>query len=240
MLWVYGELSPLEKLSCVSFARKGFHVKMWTYGDMKEPPHGIEVCDARSVLPETRIFKYSNGSYAGFSDLFRYAVLLKYGGLWADTDVICLIPENDIGGRNVPGFLVTEHRKEAGLQRLNNNVIYLPSPSKGDIIDLAFGISDRFDTTRVKWGDCGPTLLTMLARNYPAVCPPVMEPNFANPIPAKKCPKSLLKPRMKMPTGAAFLHCYNERWRRKSVDKGRPWPHGSLLATIAAECDFDS
>jgi hypothetical protein len=239
MLWVYGELSALERLSCVSFARNGFRVKLWTYGAMAEVPEGVQLCNAREILPETRIFKYANGSYAGFSNLFRYAVLCAHGGLWADTDVICLMPEKDFRARDIPAFLVTEHRRDRGLQRLNNNMIYLPSPCKGDIIDLSYGIADRFDPSRLRWGDCGPTLLTMLSQNYPALVPALMGPNFANPFPARKCVDRLFGKSTKLPSETAFLHCYNERWRRKGIDKNAPWPEGSLLATMAAKYATD-
>lgn len=235
MLWVYGDLTKLERLSCISFARKGYRVKLWTYGQMNNAPEGVELRDAREILPEARIFKYANGSYAGFSNLFRYAVLASEGGLWADTDVICLLSEKDFRARNLPAFLVTEHRKDRGMQRLNNNLIYWPTPSRGDIVDLAHSVADRFDPTRLKWGDCGPTLLSMLFRAYPALSPNLMGPNFANPFPARKCVSRLFAKNTKIPAETAFLHCYNERWRRNGVDKNAPWPAGSLLAKLTSE-----
>jgi mannosyltransferase OCH1-like enzyme len=51
-------------------------------------------------MPIEKVFKYKHanqyghgkGSYAGFSDIFRYALLYKYGGWWVDMDVTCLKP----------------------------------------------------------------------------------------------------------------------------------------------------
>lgn len=105
MLWIGGSLSNLEKISILSFLKNGFSVKLWTYGNVLGVPDGTIQHDARTVLPENRIFKYKNGSYAGFANLFRYAVLSKFGGLWADTDVICLIPASHFSTFSNRGFL---------------------------------------------------------------------------------------------------------------------------------------
>lgn len=235
MLWVEGELSKLERLCCASFVMNGYQVKLWTYGAMRNVPAGVELCDARQILPSDRIFRYANGSFAGFSNLFRYAVLCAQGGLWSDIDMICLLPATDLKARALDSFLVTEHKKDGRLHRINNNLIYLPAPKSGDIIDLALGVAERYDVSALRWGDCGPRLLTMLARNYPSLAPTIMEPDFANPVSSKSCPRALLRRGRKLPKGAGFLHCYNERWRRKGFDKNDPWPTTSLLGRLAAQ-----
>jgi hypothetical protein len=233
MLWVDGELSNLERLSCASFVQNGYRVRLWTYGDMREVPTGVELCDANEILPESRIFRYSNGSYAGFADLFRYAVLCVKGGLWSDLDVICMLPALQLQAKAVDGFVVTEHKMDGRHYRLNNNLIYLPQPKSGDIIDLALAIAERYETQQLRWGDCGPRLLTMLARNYPVVVPTLMEPDFANPLLPAECPRALFKKGTRLPKSAGFLHCYNERWRKKGFDKNSPWPATTLLGRLA-------
>lgn len=234
MLWVEGELSKLERLCCASFVMNGYKVKLWTYGSMRSVPAGVELCDARQILSSDRIFRYANGSFAGFSDLFRYAVLCAQGGLWSDLDVICLLPAADLQAKALDAFLVTEHKKDGGLHKINNNLIYLPAPKPGDIIDLALAVAERYDVSALRWGDCGPRLLTMLARNYRSLAPKIMEPDFANPISSRSCPRALLRKNGRLPKDAAFLHCYNERWRRKGFDKNDPWPAGSILGRLAA------
>ncbi len=43
--------------------------------------------------PSSRIFKYTGyDTYAGFSNFFRYKLLLDRGGWWVDADTICLRP----------------------------------------------------------------------------------------------------------------------------------------------------
>ena len=46
--------------------------------------------NANELIDESELFLNQRGSYAGFSDYFRYKVLNTFGGLYADTDVIAL------------------------------------------------------------------------------------------------------------------------------------------------------
>jgi hypothetical protein len=234
MLWVEGALSQLERLSCASFVQNGYDVRLWSYGKLSGVPGGVTLCDGREILPEERLFRYKNGSYAGFADLFRYAVLARRGGLWADIDLVCLLPEARLRARLPNGFLVTESIRRASRRQLTNNLIYCPHPRKGDVVDLALAIADRFDTSAIAWGDCGPRLLTWLAKSYPALLPPVMEPEFANPLPPRMCPEVLLEPGRPAPAHWTFLHCYNEKWRRRGMDKSLPWHPDSIMGRLAA------
>lgn len=88
-LWIKGGLSSLELLTVYSYCAQGYQFVLWTYNDpgLYNLPEGASVADAREVLPENRVFcyKYSNqfghgkGSYAGFSDIFRYKLLYEKG-----------------------------------------------------------------------------------------------------------------------------------------------------------------
>lgn len=101
-LWIGDKLTLLEKLTLKSFVDHGYRFKLWVYTDQleKELPCDVELCDAREILPEERIFVYKNkgdcrgGSYGGFSDIFRYHLLYNKGGVYVDMDVTCLAPYN--------------------------------------------------------------------------------------------------------------------------------------------------
>lgn len=69
----------------------GFTFHLWAYDKKIAPvPFGVLLEDANEIIPEDRVFKYPEngqidvkfgvGSYAGFSDIFRYKVLYEYGG----------------------------------------------------------------------------------------------------------------------------------------------------------------
>jgi hypothetical protein len=90
-LWIGPELSQLEALSLRSFMSCGHRVELFTYQDVDNIPKGVITRDANEILPESLIFKYRRKpSVAGFANWFRYTMLYKEGGIWADTDVICL------------------------------------------------------------------------------------------------------------------------------------------------------
>lgn len=233
MFWAYGEFSTLERLAAVSFVANGFPLKLWSYGEIGNVPRGVEICDAREVLPESRVFTYRNGSYAAFANLFRYSVLSLQGGLWADTDVICLVPVSALQALGGKGFLVTE-RTQDGALKINNNLIHHPAPEPGDIIDLARAIADRYPVDKLIWGDTGPKLLTVLAESYPKLAPLILNPEFANPVDWWECPQRLIDSAGEVPEGAWFLHGFNELWRRSGADKNAPYPTGSMLGQVFA------
>jgi hypothetical protein len=230
MFWAYGNFTKLEKLAAVSFMSNGFDLKIWTYGSIGNLPKGAHQFNAREVIPENRVFTLKNGSYAAFSDLFRYAVLSQYGGLWADTDVICLTSSSALRKIGGGGLLVTENTDNSF--RISNNLIYHPNPKSGDLIDLAFAIADRFQVDKISWAELGPELLTTLVRAYPSISPQIMGPEFANPVNWWDCPHRLLSEETTLTEKTWFLHCFNELWRRSGTDKNSNLPKDSLLGKI--------
>lgn len=228
-LWVYGELSRLEQLSISSFLHNGYTACLWTYDTIRNAPEGTILRDARDILPEERIFTYRNGSYAGFSNLFRYALLCARGGMWADTDVVCL---KNLSQKPGHPFLVSERIHGSDKIKININVIHDPKPSRGDIIDMALAVTERFPLDKLDWGDCGPTLLTNLYGAYPKLGYTIMEPDFANPVDFWKCPKVLISPGIELPINSTYLHLYNEMWRRNGVDKNGCFHKNSIVGAL--------
>jgi len=92
-LWIGPSLSVIEQLSLTSFIKCGHRVELFTYDEIQNIPEGVILRDGNEILSETKIFKYkARPSYAGFSNWFRYVMLFKEGGVWVDTDVVCLKP----------------------------------------------------------------------------------------------------------------------------------------------------
>ncbi|TWO70935.1 hypothetical protein FN976_12855 [Caenimonas sedimenti] len=224
MLWVTGRLSRLETVCMDSFIQQGYRLALWTYSGVDNAPAAADMRDARDILPESAIFVNQGGSYAGFSNVFRYGVLRKLGGMWADSDVIAIKPAGLLPA--IP-FLVTE-RTSDGKLKINNNVIHSPAPKSGDLMDLAFAYASVFPKEQLTWGDLGPTLLTGFVNMHPRHGYAVMAPDFANSSDWWTAPHSLLAPG-NLPD-CSFLHLYNEMWRRAGVDKNAPYPEQSLIA----------
>jgi len=98
-LWIGKTLSCIELLCLKSFIAHGHEFHLWVYENIETPlPEGVIVENARNIIPEENVFCYKNsnqyghgkGSYAGFSDIFRYKLLYEHGGWWVDMDVVCL------------------------------------------------------------------------------------------------------------------------------------------------------
>ncbi len=98
-LWIGRKLSNLELLTIHSFLSHGHQFRLWAYDQIETPlPDGVMLADANEIIPREKVFSYKNsnvyghgkGSYAGFSDIFRYKLLYERGGWWTDMDVTCL------------------------------------------------------------------------------------------------------------------------------------------------------
>jgi mannosyltransferase OCH1-like enzyme len=233
MFWAYGNLSEFERLCVESFVRLEYRVTIWTYDNLLSAPPGANVRDAREIIPEAEVFLNRQGSYAGFSDLFRYSVLSRRGGLYVDTDVFALRHVNELPRSR---FLVTEKSfgSERGEHLINGNVIFNPSPCSGDVIDLALAYSVRFRKEDINWGEIGPDLLTAIVRIYPEHKYEIKDPQFANPIDYWDSPSMLLKPDVRLNRQESFfLHLYNETWKRNGVSKNVSYPHNSLMDFVS-------
>lgn len=76
-----------------SFVANGHSVLLHVYDEPAGVPAGVKLVDAASVLPRHHLFVHAkSGSFAIFADWFRYRLLHERGGLWVDTDVVCLKP----------------------------------------------------------------------------------------------------------------------------------------------------
>lgn len=100
MLWVNGPLSYLEQVCMVSFLDAGHPLTLYTYDDVTLVPDGVEVRDARTILPDADFVVHERtGSPAPQSDKFRYRLLAAQDGvIWADTDAYCLRPFEPVNG----------------------------------------------------------------------------------------------------------------------------------------------
>jgi hypothetical protein len=98
-MWHGSPLSVYEELSLLSFIRCGHEVELYAYAPLDAPP-GVRLCEANAVVPEKEVFEYATGpakgSYAAFSNLFRFKLLFEKGGIWADLDILCLRPLDDL------------------------------------------------------------------------------------------------------------------------------------------------
>ena len=137
-LWVgNNNLTQLEILTLKSFIDMGAEFNLWVYEELKNKlPKEVVLRNANEIISKEKIFKYpknmilgfGEGSYAGFSDVFRYKVLYEYGGWWTDMDVTCLKPLHEVEDE----YWFRFH----GILSVVGNIIKVPA--KSDLMKLSY------------------------------------------------------------------------------------------------------
>jgi len=128
--WSGAPLSFLETLCLESWIRFGARVDLYTHDDVKtmtaQIPDAcknlVRVLNADVIVNRSKKFDYTGGHKAKrsdafkalpFSDLFRYELLRKRGGIWMDLDIVLIrpIPRRLLAA---PYFFVSERTMQAG------------------------------------------------------------------------------------------------------------------------------
>ena len=212
MLWVGPRLSAMEQLALRSFLANGHEVHLYTYGDVEGVPHGTIVRDGNEILPASRIFQYRDfASYAGFSNYFRYRLLLLRGGWWVDTDTICLRPLADLESEHV--FATELHE---GTVYVSSGIIKAPPGSAA--MEWAWNACDARDPSTIRWGETGPRLLGEAVKRFSLEASLQPVESFC-PIGYAEWDR-VLDPEAPPLAGAPYtIHLWNEMWRRTGRDK---------------------
>src|ERR1700733_10988532 len=93
MFWHGAPLSRIERLCMASFLAQGHLLDLYVYETPAGLPAGVRLMSSAEILPRALLFTHRRtGSLGSFSDWFRYRLLKERGGIWADTDVVCLAP----------------------------------------------------------------------------------------------------------------------------------------------------
>jgi len=72
---------------------RGHEVHLHVYDDIEDAPPGVKLVDANEIVQRNDIVRHKKtGSYALFSDIFRYRLLRQRSGVYVDCDVYCLRP----------------------------------------------------------------------------------------------------------------------------------------------------
>jgi hypothetical protein len=224
-LWVGRELSLMERLSVASFVAHGHEYHLYVYDDVTGVPAGAVVRDAAEIVPASRIFTYRHhDSYAGFANLFRYALLFARGGWWADTDVVCLSPLPSASP------YVFSSEDDRGHPIVGNCVIRTP-PASG-AMDYATRECQQRRPEDLIWGETGPRLMASVVDRF-GLGGFVAAPEVFCPI-APRDWRRVLDPRFDPRLGAAVcgIHLWNEMWRQAAADKNRRYHPGCLFERL--------
>ena len=247
-LWIGEILGPVERACLRSMIRHGHPVALYCYAVPAGVPHGIEVRDAATVVPEECIIRHrKSGSPALFSNRFRYELQRRAAGTWADCDNYLLAP---IDGSS-PYLMGIE---EPGV--ISNGVFRAPPdcPLLGPLLRL-FEESEvpwwlpwreraaahwrlkrtgRTDLAAMPWGSAGPLAVSALAKLHglyeQAVPSDIFYPvHWRNADWIRDPTKTLdemITPR------SVSVHLFNEKIK---TFKNQPAPPGSFLARLHEE-----
>lgn len=240
-LWIGNSLSIMEKLCIDSFLQHGHEFQLYVYNDVKGVPEGTLIKDANEILSANKIFKYKkHNSYAGFSNLFRYKMLLEKGNYWVDMDMVCLSqlvgdqeycfaaqrnPEKNnklktgIWNRSrkkLLNFLPKHVSKE---KTVKVNTCLIKAPKNSAMIEYCYNEAAKLNSDDLKWGQTGPDLFTEAVKKFD------MWHYVANP--EVFCPVNWLdweeiiseSPGEGLLANTQAIHLWNEMWRRNNVDK---------------------
>ena len=218
----------MEQLSIASFLLNGHEYHLYVYEEIVNAPKGTVLEAAHRILPESAIFQYRNHpSHAGFSNFFRYKLLLRKGGWWADTDVVCLKPlvfqspyvfaSERAHGRSVPTTAV------------------IKAPPGSEIMAFNWHICNScVDPAGVVWGEHGPKLmakaiakfgLERFVQDAQVFCPLAYDEWSALLLPGD--PDTFRQ-------NSHAIHLWNEMWRRERRDKEGSYAPESLYEQLKA------
>lgn len=235
-LWVGPSLRWIEQLSMKSYLLNGWRYKLFVYDEPEKVPEGVELCDASSILPRSAIFAEGDssgahkGSLGAFSDLFRYALLAKLGGMWTDTDVVNFRSFDPDGVR-----MVASEWTDAGLVGPNGAMMAAPAGDRLQSVALRRA-EDLLQDSTLHFARIGPELLAELLGENGAGAYRLLPPHFLNPIGWMETGR-LLEPFTKVRgldilQHAHNLHVYTETWRTIGLDLLEPPQGDGFLPTV--------
>ena len=94
-LWVGERLGYIEQLCLTSALAVGHSFTLYSYTPevLRCVPDGIEIRDAREIMPEHKLVRYKDsGAVQLGANFFRYALLAQNLGYWVDMDFYFLKP----------------------------------------------------------------------------------------------------------------------------------------------------
>jgi len=225
-LWIGAELSVMEQLSISSFLLNGHDYHLYVYEDVKYIPAGTVVMDASEILPASRIFQYKHRpSYAGFSNFFRYKLLLERGGWWADSDTICLKPFD------FPAeYVFSSEINHRGREVVNSGAVKAPAGSV--VMAYAWEVCQTKNPARLVWGETGPRLMAKAVKRFALEKYKATHQTFC-PIDYQEWQK-VLQPGfdVSFDEGTYAIHLWNEMWRLAGQDKNTQYPPTCLYEKL--------
>lgn len=212
-LWIGNQLAPTELLTIRSFLNHGHRFHLWAYDNIETPlPEECILHNAAEIIPREEVFcyEYSNqfghgkGSYAGFSDIFRYKLLYELGGWWTDMDVTCLKPLD-----SEDEYVFRTHHS---LPMVGN---VMKCPAGSELMKKCYNeAKEKVTATNRDWH----LPIQILADNVKGFDLEKYIREFSN-ADSWNLIRKLLRKNFTPPDNWYVIHWVNEEWRRNGIDK---------------------
>lgn len=234
--WIGRDLSVIERLVISSWLRYKYEFHLYAYEEIKDLPEGTVLKDAREIVPEELIFKYQNGSYAAFSNLFRYALLYQKGNVWTDLDIVCVNPS----------YLEEKYIICSEEDRFGNvfpATFFLKAPQGSEAMKFAYeqtlDMREKVLSGEIKW-QIGRTTINQILEKFDLakyIAPPkhftindwehvqsFLDPNYVDehyPSKIEEIPKETIA-----------IHLWHEVFRRENIDISKEYPKDSIFEAL--------
>lgn len=221
-LWVGSELSSMEQLSILSFLAHDHEVHVYTYDmNLKGVPEGAVVKNAEDIVPKVDIDRFQN--LANFSDYFRFSMLYKMGGWWADLDSICL------RHFDFPAEYVFSNYDDGAIGAAN-----IKAPAKSDIMKWLVDEINKKNLKTIGFSEIGPFLLAAAVAHFKYQHFVQTQDTFI-PIGCNINPLGVITDPIanrKFGPETYAVHLYNYMWGKQNKDKDAAWPPSCIYEQL--------
>jgi len=228
-------------------------VDVYTFDDSLVVPPGVTVRKASEIIPRKDVVLHQSGSWALFTDIFRYEGLKRNLGVWMDLDVLLLRDVKGMGdhiygwqdANVINGAILKLPAESECLGRLRSlsraRVVVDPSWSfKEKAIQRAKGLFGlQVPVGKLRWGTVGPYALTHYVKACHLIhhCQPadVFYPvPFTDATSFFSADAAAIEGQFTSSTRA--VHLWNDMIKEA---KRRPPPRGSFIAKMCERFDVE-
>ena len=234
-----------------SFLANGHAVLLHVYDAPAGVPEGVQLVDAATTLQRRHLFRMKgSNSVAGFADWFRFQLLHDQGGVWVDTDVVCLkplaYPQPEVFGwqdQNTINVAVLGLPAGHELARWMVECWHHPDrllpydPPRRRRHKLLRRLRPGDSRPYIEWGEFGPYGFTLAARHlgYERLALPYWHFYPIGYDNWHTIFDDTLRDNPHLTEASCALHLWNEMARREpGFDKNGPFPPGSLFEQLCA------
>jgi hypothetical protein len=238
-LWIGDTLSQMEQICLRSFILNGHDFHLYTYSRIPNLPKGVTPRDANEILPLEFLQKFqyvrnSQFSVSAGSNVFRYKLLRQNGGIWVDTDVVCLRPF-ELHQEYV--FPLTSGRLLIGRDdEFSVDSWFLKTPQQSDFMSYCYETAADCAGRKMDWGEIGPVLVTSAVKKFgfEKFCrgPMFFPINWAR---IDLFTTDTLVSRLTWQTFSRYsiaMHLYRVMWHLRGIDPNSTFPKHSIYELL--------